>query len=416
MDKNPSDKPLNQENHGEATFFETLCKRHQEIHRMHQEFHRKHREFHARHEKIHRRHSELYRYNKYVMFLRPVIMLINLGILYLLFRLFGLKAISLFFAAFIASIAIMQFIFFRRIEKRILAPVDSLIHGVQEIAQGNYTVKVEGDVPNDIGTLIHSFNEMARKLQENEKLKAEYEENRKALIANISHDLKTPMTSIQGYLEALLEGVVRPEKVEGYLKTIYHNTIYTNKLIDDLFLFTKLDMQKLDFQFVHVPLRAFMHDLFQEFRFELEERQCQFAYTDCLENDCFVYLDGKRIQQAIWNIIGNAVKYGPKKDLAITVRLYRQEDITCIDISDNGSGIRQDELPHIFDRFYRIDHERTKDFMSTGLGLAIAKELIEAHGGSIAVSSIEGEGTCFTIILPINTSPQPITHHAADQS
>lgn len=350
------------------------------------------------------------------MFLRPVIMLINLGILYLLFRLFGLKAISLFFAAFIASIAIMQFIFFRRIEKRILAPVDSLIHGVQEIAQGNYTVKVEGDVPNDIGTLIHSFNEMARKLQENEKLKAEYEENRKALIANISHDLKTPMTSIQGYLEALLEGVVRPEKVEGYLKTIYHNTIYTNKLIDDLFLFTKLDMQKLDFQFVHVPLRAFMHDLFQEFRFELEERQCQFAYTDCLENDCFVYLDGKRIQQAIWNIIGNAVKYGPKKDLAITVRLYRQEDITCIDISDNGSGIRQDELPHIFDRFYRIDHERTKDFMSTGLGLAIAKELIEAHGGSIAVSSIEGEGTCFTIILPINTSPQPITHHAADQS
>lgn len=370
--------------------------------RRRREMHERHQEMHDHHLRYHRHYKEIHRYHRYFRFFGPVILLVNVIILYLLFKYIGIKSLSIFFAGFLVFKEMMQFVFYQRIEKRILAPVDRLIQGVEAITQGNYAVQVEGQVPNDIGSLISAFNEMALKLQESENIKAEYEENRKALIANISHDLKTPMTSMQGYLEALLEGMVSsPEKVNLYLKTIYHNTVYTNKLIDDLFLFTKLDMQKLDFQFEEVQLGPFMEDLFEEFRFELEERECQFIYTASLGEDFVVYLDGKRIHQAIWNIIGNAVKHGPADRLTISAKLYEQDQVVCIDIKDNGIGIPQDKLPYIFDRFYRIDHERPKDLMSTGLGLAIAKELVEAHGGQITVTSVEGEGTCFTIMLPI---------------
>ena len=132
-------------------------------------------------------------------------------------------------------------------EKRIIIPIEKLKIGVDEIAKGNFNVKVEYNSPNDLGLLIFSFNEMTQKLYESEKIQMEYEENRKTLVANISHDLKTPITAIQGYIEALLDGSVKNEDdKKKYLQTILHNTVYTNKLIDDLFLFSKLDMQKLD--------------------------------------------------------------------------------------------------------------------------------------------------------------------------
>ncbi|MDR3540845.1 MAG: HAMP domain-containing sensor histidine kinase [Desulfosporosinus sp.] len=290
-------------------------------------------------------------------------------------------------------------------ENRVFRPIDKLKNGVEEIARGNYNVKVESDVINDlsfIGLLVDSFNEMARKLWASEKMKAEYEENRKLLIANISHDLKTPISSVQGYIEAILDGVViEPEKVTMYLKTIYQNTAYIDKLIDDLFLFSKLDLQKLDFQFESIQIRAFMNDLMEEFKFELEEKQFNFNYVNKMKGDSLICIDRKRIYQAFKNIIGNAVKYGANQDLSIKIEMDRQDDFIDICIEDNGPGIPQDQLPHIFNRFYRIDNERTKDLMSTGLGLAIAKELVQAHRGSIAVTSTENEGSRFIIRLPV---------------
>lgn len=119
-----------------------------------------------------------------------------------------------------------------------------------------------------------------------------------------------------------------------------------------------------------------------------------------MEGDCHIYIDRKRLYQAIRNIIGNAVKFGSDKDMTIKIELDRQGDFITISIEDNGPGIPEDKLPYIFDRFYRIDNERTKDLMSTGLGLAIAKELVQAHGGAITVSSVEKNGTCFIIQLP----------------
>ena len=203
-------------------------------------------------------------------------------------------------------------------EKRVLTPIDKLQNGFIEIARGNYDVSIDPCCQNEFGQLIRSFNEMAAKLRESEKSNLEYEENRKNLIANISHDLKTPITSIQGYIEMIMDNdLVQPDKINPYLKTIYNNTNYMNKLIDDLFLFSKLDIDKLDFNYEIINVRAFMGDLMDELRFELEEIDAEFLYQDKMDQDSAVRIDGKRVHQAIKNILGNAVKYGPETNLKI---------------------------------------------------------------------------------------------------
>ncbi len=353
------------------------------------------------HDHVHLHHLEFMRYHRWFRYSRPAVLLFNLIILYLLFSWVGIKAVGLCFAALIIIKEIVQFVFLLRLEKRIITPIEELRQGVDEIAGGNYTVRVKCRFPNDLGLLVASFNEMAHKLQQGEKMKAEYEENRKALIANISHDLKTPITSIQGYIEALLEGPIESaEKREKYLTIIHHNVDYLNRLIDDLFLFSKLDMQKLDFYFDRVGIRDYLKDLMEEYRLELADRGIQFEFRDGLTGDPHVLLDGKRLYRAVDNIIRNAIGHGPEQGLSLRIKLYRQATWIAMDIEDNGPGIPEEKLPYIFDRFYRIDTERSKDYQGTGLGLAITKELVQAHGGEVAVTSRRDEGTCFTVLLP----------------
>lgn len=352
------------------------------------------------------RKSDLSQYYHHIRVTRPISMAINLLLWGLLFWLGGvsvaLKIIILVFALTSTLGSVFELTFLLRVKNRILTPVEVLKKGVDEIAKGNYDVKVETKTPNEISTLISAFNGMAQKLREDEQVKMEYEENRKALIANISHDLKTPMTSIEGYVEALLErNDLSDEKKSRYLKIIAGNTDYMNRLIDDLFLFSRLDMQKLDFHFEKISIRPFLHDMMEELGLDFEERHISFSYRDELKEDLDACLDAKRFHQVIRNITGNAIKYGYQEDLVIHARLYRKENDFCIDISDNGPGIPVEKLPHIFKRFYRVDSERTKDFSGTGLGLAIAMELVEAHSGKISAASETGKGTCFTISIPI---------------
>lgn len=357
------------------------------------------------HLRMHLKNGNFNEYYRHIRYTRPVALIFNLTLWFLLFRFggisTGLKIVILFMALMTTAGSIGEAIFLVRIRERILKPVENLRRGVEEIAQGNYQVEVANDFSNEMGTLTVAFNRMARKLKEDEELKLEYEANRKTLIANISHDLKTPITSVQGYLEALMErNDFSAEKNEKYLKIIYNNTVYLNKLIDDLFLFSKLDLDKLDFNFEPISIRPFFNDLLEEFRLDLEEKKVAFAYRDELDDEYTLKMDAKRIHQVVRNLIDNAIKYGSAKDLAIQARLYSKSGFVYLDICDNGPGISQEELKHVFERFYRAAAERPKDLNSTGLGLAIAKELVEAHGGKIIASSSE-RGTCFTLMLPV---------------
>jgi len=351
------------------------------------------------HEKFHKEFKVIHRY---IRFFRPVAILLNLAIVYLFFRWIGAKTTGIFFIGIFIIKDIVQIYMLSRIEKKILRPIEKLKVGVAQISKGNYEVRIEDNIPNEIGALIDDFNSMAQKLEDSERTKIQYEENRKDLIVNISHDLKTPITSITGYVEAILEGAVdSPDKINKYLRTVHSNISYINNLIDDLFLFSKLDMQKIDFHFEKVQIKSYLGDVMEEFKFTLGERGVACDYIDRVPEGIKVNMDGKRIYQVIRNIIDNAVKYGPEVGLNIVTELVTEEEFIQINIKDNGPGIEEEKIKNIFDRFYRIDVERTKDLASTGLGLAIAKELVEAHGGKIFVSSVINEGSCFTIMLPI---------------
>jgi len=361
------------------------------------------RKYHEKHKNGHEKfHREFKVVHRYIRFFRPVSIILNLLIIYLLFKWIGAKPIGIFFIGIFMIKDIVQIYMLSRIEKKILKPIEKLKVGVEQISKGNYEIRIENNIQSEIGFLIDDFNNMAQKLEDSEKTKIQYEENRKDLIVNISHDLKTPITSITGYVEAILEGAVdSPDKINKYLQTIHSNISYINNLIDDLFLFSKLDMQKIDFNFETVQIKSYLSDVMEEFKFELGENRVTCDYTDAVPEGTRVKMDGKRIYQVIRNIIDNAVKYGPEVGLTISTEVLVQKGFVIINIKDNGPGIEDEKVNNIFDRFYRIDKERTKDLASTGLGLAIAKELVEAHGGKIFVASVINEGSCFTVMLPI---------------
>ena len=355
--------------------------------------------------RFHGEGADLDHYYRHVRYKRPIILVFNLLLWFLLFWYggfaTGLKIAFLLLAFLITVGSIFELIFSIRIEDRILIPVNNLKKGVTEIARGNYDIEIPIDTTSEITSLIKAFNEMAQKLKESELLQAEYEDNRKSLVANISHDLKTPITSIQGYIEVITETTeMSREKLERYLKIIHSNSLYMNRLIDDLFLFSKLDMQKLDFHFEEVKVGPFIEDMMEEFKLDLEEKAIAFEFSNLLPDDYIVRIDTKRYYQIIRNIIGNAEKHSSEGYLKINTRLFESKGSISLDIADNGPGITEENLAHIFERFYRAESGRTKDLSSTGLGLAISKELIAAHGGNIAVSSKINEGSLFTVSLP----------------
>lgn len=351
---------------------------------------------------LYQENDEFKKYFRHVRYSRPAIIVFNIIVWFLIFNFFGIRVMSITFAVIISIAGFLELIFLLSLEKRVLKPIKELIEGVDEISKGNYQVQVEYNGRNEVSVLAEAFNDMAKKLHEGEILKAEYESNRKALVANISHDLKTPITSIQGYVEVIMKTENMPQDtLNKYHHTIFNNAVYVNKLIDDLFLFSKLDMDKLEFEFEKLNLKAFMDDVMQEFEFELDSKNATLYYERNINENYYFNIDRKRMYQVLRNIIGNAVKYGDKENLQLRVKLYVEENYAYIKIADNGPGIPADKLPHIFDRFYRVEYARTKDLMSTGLGLAISKELVEAQNGKITVTSEENKGTCFTIRMKV---------------
>lgn len=327
----------------------------------------------------------------------------NICIIHVMFERTDFTLVSCIIVAIILAKEIYRIYFMHCLEKGIVNPLNKLQKGFEEVMNENYGVKIEHSIDNKMGILIYSFNKMTSKLREGEKIKSEYEENRKLLIASITHDLRTPIASIQGYAEAILDEVVTsPEKTKKYLEIILNNSSYMNNLIEDLFLFTKLDMDRLEFEYEDTDISLYMNDLLEELKIEVVEQGVTFEYKNELENKYILQIDGKKIYRAIINIVNNSLRYAERKDLLIKTVLFEGEKYVGLRITDNGIGIPENKIKRIFERFYRVDSERTKDFVSSGLGLPIAKELVEMHGGRIEVYSEEGKGACFTILLPIN--------------
>ncbi len=289
-----------------------------------------------------------------------------------------------------------------QMQRRLFEPLEKMRAATEEIAKGNYGVTIDDFESNMVEDLIDSFNNMSRELKEANELKLRYERNRKRLIAGISHDLKTPITSIIGYIDGIQSGVAKDEeKKRQYLEIISKNAHYTNDLINDLFLFSKLDIDEQEYDFKRMLANEIFADFFLEKQLELEEQGIRVTIENHLKERCWVMLDTKMIARVLFNLIQNSIKYNDKENKTLLFRIWNDLNWLWIEVVDNGMGIRQGELQTIFDVFYRVDSARSKDVGGSGLGLSIAKQLIEAHHGEVTAQSELGKGTKMTIKLPI---------------
>ena len=283
----------------------------------------------------------------------------------------------------------------------IIKPLQELEKGVNHIKEGNLDFKLETKKKNEVGRVVKYFDVMREELKQSINKQIKFEENRKELISSISHDLKTPITSIKGHIEGIKDGVANtPEKLEKYIDVIYHKTEDMDQLIDDLFLFSKLDLNKLPFVMKKVPVQPFIEEMVEEMRFEWEDDHKK-MYLNMTINDVFVLIDPQQMKRVLVNIIQNSMKYMDKEEQEIQISVSQTNDKLQLVIADNGQGINKEELDFIFDRFYRVDESRNPETGGTGLGLAISKQIIEQHHGSIHVTSDFGQGTKMIIELDI---------------
>ncbi|WP_373229327.1 ATP-binding protein [Cohnella sp.] len=287
------------------------------------------------------------------------------------------------------------------VSRSIIRPLKALQRAAEEIKEGNLDYQVNPKSKDEIGKLSVAFEEMRVKLKESVELQLQYEENRKELISNISHDLKTPVTAIKGYVEGIMDGVTdSPDKLDRYVKTIYSKTVDMDRMIDELFLISKLDLGKLPFHFEKVDIGAYIQDCAQEITFDMEKRGIKLELTALPEEAVLIKADREKLKRVLVNILENAMKYMDKSDGKISLRVIVQDGKAVVSVKDNGQGISKDALPHIFDRFYRVDPSRNTSTGGSGLGLAIAKQIIEEHDGLIWAESETGKGTTVYISLP----------------
>ena len=279
------------------------------------------------------------------------------------------------------------------VSRSVIKPILILKDATGRIKEGDLHFQIPVTSHDEIGQLNQAFEEMRQKLKESIEVQAQYEENRKELISNISHDLKTPITSIIGYVEGIKDGVANtPEKMDKYLTTIHTKAKHMDTLIDELFLFSKLDLNRVPFQFETIELNVFMQELLEEMQMDLSEEGIE-VHLQLHSSPLYVTADCEKINRVISNLIHNSVKYMDKEEKKITVTVLSDNDTVIVKVMDNGSGIEADTLPYIFERFYRAEQSRNSNTGGSGLGLAIAKQIIEEHGGNIWVESELGKGT-----------------------
>jgi len=226
-----------------------------------------------------------------------------------------------------------------------------------------------------------------------------FETMRKEFVANVSHELKTPITTIKSYTETLLDGAVEDgEMIRKFLNTINLETDRMTRLVGDLLQLSNLDSKQIKWDKKTMDPDDVINRVIYKLDMSIQKKQLKLAYVP-IEEGIKVYADEDRIEQVLLNIINNAVKYTADRG-SISIETSRIGRNLQIRISDNGIGIPDEDIPRVFERFYRVDKARTRDMGGTGLGLSIAKEIVEAHGGSISVSSSTKEGTEVVILLP----------------
>ena len=289
------------------------------------------------------------------------------------------------------------------IYRSVATPLVKLRKATQNIKDGNLDFVLDVEGADEFAELCRDFEEMRRRLKESAEEKLVLDKENKELISNISHDLKTPITAVKGYVEGIMDGVAdTPEKMDRYVRTIYNKTVEMDHLINELTFYSKIDTNRIPYTFSKLNVEDYFSDCAEEVGLELETRGIQLCYANYVDSDVQVIADGEQIRRVINNIISNAIKYmdkGKGMKGIIQIRVKDVGDFVQVEIEDNGKGIAAKDLPYIFDRFYRTDVSRNSAKGGSGIGLSIVRKILEDHGGKVWATSREDIGTIMYFVL-----------------
>ena len=279
------------------------------------------------------------------------------------------------------------------LSRRILAPVESLSRAAKALAGGDFSRRVEARSKDEVSELGRTFNTMADEL-------ARTEEIRSSLVADVAHELRTPLSNVRGYLEAIKDGVVSPD--EATLESMHEEVLLLTRLIEDLQELALAESGRMTLHMELCDLADLVRKAVVSIQPQAETKGIKLRMYAASE--MLIHADPGRIGQVIRNLLVNASNYTPSGG-SIRVVVNRREDEAWVSVEDTGSGIPSEELPHVFERFHRVDRSRSRATGGVGLGLTIAKQLVEAHGGKIMANSQNGKGSTFTFTIPAGTGP-----------
>ncbi len=279
-------------------------------------------------------------------------------------------------------------------------PLVKMRKAAQNIKEGNLDFELKAETDDELGILCQDFEAMRKRLKDNAEEKLAFDRENKELISNISHDLKTPVTAIKGYAEGIMDGVAdTPEKMDKYVRTIYNKAVEMDTLINELTLYSKIDTNRIPYNFNTISVNAYFDDCAEDLALELEAKGVEFGYFNYVEEEVKIIADAEQIKRVINNIINNSLKYMDKEKGKINLRVKDVGDFVQVELEDNGKGIPAKDITNIFDRFYRTDASRNSSKGGSGIGLSIVKKIVEEHGGKIWATSREGTGTTMYFVL-----------------
>ena len=302
----------------------------------------------------------------------------------------GILSITYIILVILFLLSLIILIFFTEM---VYLPLRKITEATEQYAAGNMHYEIQVDSEDEMGYLAATLSYMANEI-------ARSEDNQKKFIANVSHDFRSPLTSIHGYLEAMLDGTIPPEMYEKYLHIVLNETDRLTKLTNSLLTLNNLNTRGMVLEKTDFDLNTVIRDTAATFEGTCQQKRI--AIELVLTGDqLYVNADMGKIQQVLYNLLDNAIKFS-HNDSVIKIETTEKNTKVFISVKDSGIGIPKDSLKLIWDRFYKTDLSRGKDKKGTGLGLSITKEIIQAHNENINVISTEGEGTEFIFSLPLS--------------
>lgn len=286
------------------------------------------------------------------------------------------------------------------IKKNVLEPTASLNESAKRILNGDFSYEIKYDYGSEIGTFCHNFEAMRDELKFSKEKEAKIKVNQKELLACISHDIKTPLTAINGYVSGIKDGIVKDkEGIQNYCTIILKRVRMLSKLLEDILEHSKAELNKMNIILTEVYCREFFKNILEDLSIEVESKGLKFIWPDQIP-DLVINIDKKRISEVIYNLVSNSIKYS-KENGSISVYFQTDKNYLKVFVKDTGIGIVSGDIPNIFRKFYRGEKSRNQNIPGSGLGLSISKYIVEAHGGFIKCEESSEKGTRMSFCLPI---------------